>query len=148
MDDADPMQFLAPPEKEKTEVMNKAYDIKTSCWVKDEKVGFLAGEIQSEKNDKVTVKMVINQLSSTLWVQQESSSLLPPEEVQPCLSPDLFCSVGQPICGSPFLRPPARGSGGLKWKHVQESVFPCGSWRPIWDNTTFFPFPNTADHHG
>lgn len=82
VDDADPMQFLGPPEKEKTEAMNKPYDIKTSCWVKDGKGGFLAGEIQSEKDDKAMVKIVINQLSSTLWVQQESCSLLPPEEVQ------------------------------------------------------------------
>ena len=95
VNDADPTQFLAPPEKEKTEAGNKPCDIKTSCWVKDEKGGFLAGEIQSGKDDKVMVKMVINQLSSTLWIQQESWSLLPPEEVQPHLSPDLFCSVSR-----------------------------------------------------
>ncbi|KAM6054392.1 LOW QUALITY PROTEIN: uncharacterized protein MYH16 [Chlamydotis macqueenii] len=103
VDDADPMQFLAPPEKGKTEAMNKPYDIKKSCWVK-EKGGFLAEEVQSEKDDKVMLKMVINQLSSTLQVQQESSSLPPPEEVQPPLSPVLFSSVGQPIYGTPFLR--------------------------------------------
>lgn len=39
VDDADPMQFLGPPEKEKTEAMNKPYDIKTSCWVKNGKGG-------------------------------------------------------------------------------------------------------------
>ncbi|KQL61453.1 hypothetical protein AAES_13084 [Amazona aestiva] len=38
--------------------MNKPYGIKTSCWVKDEKGGFLAGEIQSGKDDKVMVKML------------------------------------------------------------------------------------------
>ena len=111
MDDADPMQFLAPPAKEKTEAMNKPYDIKTSCWVKDEKRCFFAGDIWSEKDDKVMVKMVINQLSSILWVQEETNSLLLPEEVQPCLSPDLLCSVRQSICGTPFLRRPARSSG-------------------------------------
>lgn len=62
VDDADPTRFLDPPEKEKTEAMNKCYGIKTSCWMKDEKGGFL----QSEKDDRVTVKVVINQLSSTL----------------------------------------------------------------------------------
>ncbi|KAM9261527.1 LOW QUALITY PROTEIN: uncharacterized protein MYH16 [Cariama cristata] len=72
VDDADPMQFLAPPEKQRTEAMNKPYDIKTSCWVKDEQGGFLAGEIQSKKDDKVMVKMVMNQLSPALQVQQES----------------------------------------------------------------------------
>nr|ABB96414.1 masticatory myosin heavy chain 2M [Canis lupus familiaris] len=60
-DDVDPMPFLAPPEKERIEAMNKPYDIKKSCWVKDEKEGFIAGEIQSEQGDQVTVKTVNNQ---------------------------------------------------------------------------------------
>ncbi|GAB5582694.1 superfast myosin heavy chain isoform X2 [Prionailurus iriomotensis] len=60
-DDVDPMPFLAPPEKERIEAMNKPYDIKRSCWVKDEKEGFIAGEIQSEQGDQVTVKTVNNQ---------------------------------------------------------------------------------------
>ncbi|KAM4634875.1 myosin-16-like [Polymixia lowei] len=55
-DDVDPMPFLAPPEKERLEAMNRPYDIKRSCWVKDEKEAFVAGEIQSEDGDKVTVK--------------------------------------------------------------------------------------------
>lgn len=50
VDDADTMQFLAPSGKEKTEAMNKPYDLKTCCWVKNEKEEFLAGEIQSEKS--------------------------------------------------------------------------------------------------
>ncbi|KAM6249812.1 LOW QUALITY PROTEIN: uncharacterized protein MYH16 [Porphyrio hochstetteri] len=108
IDDADPMQPLVPPEKEKT-AMSKPYDIKTSCWGTDEKGFFLAVEIQSEKDDKVTGKMVTSQLSNMLLVQQESSSLLPPE-VQPLLSLDLFCSVGQWMCGTPLLRPPARAA--------------------------------------
>lgn len=62
-DDVDPMPFLAPPEKERIEAMNKPYDIKKSCWVKDEKEGFIAGEIQSEQGDQVTVKTVNNQVS-------------------------------------------------------------------------------------
>lgn len=110
------LPFLAIPEKEKSEAMNKPYGIKTSCWVKAEKGGFLAGEIQSGKDNKVMVKMVINQLSSALWVQQDPNRL-PPEEVQSHLRPGLFCFVGQPICGTPFLRPPARGSWN-KWKHA------------------------------
>ncbi|KAM5229350.1 uncharacterized protein MYH16 [Ctenodactylus gundi] len=60
-DDVDPMPFLAPPDKERIEAMNKPYDIKRSCWVKDEKEGFVAGEIQSEQGDQVTVKTVNNQ---------------------------------------------------------------------------------------
>ncbi|ETE60061.1 Myosin-7 [Ophiophagus hannah] len=60
-DDVDPMPFLAPSEKEKIEAISKPYDIKKSCWVKDEKEGFLAGEIQSETDTQVTVKTVTNQ---------------------------------------------------------------------------------------
>ncbi|KAB1263169.1 Myosin-16 [Camelus dromedarius] len=60
-DDVDPMLFLTPPDKERIETMNKPYDIKRSCWVKDETEGFIAGEIQSEQSDQVTMKMVTNQ---------------------------------------------------------------------------------------
>uniref|UniRef100_A0A8C6Y7E2 Myosin heavy chain 16 n=1 Tax=Naja naja TaxID=35670 RepID=A0A8C6Y7E2_NAJNA len=60
-DDVDPMPFLAPSEKEKIEAISKPYDIKKSCWVKDEKEGFVAGEIQSETDTQVTVKTVTNQ---------------------------------------------------------------------------------------
>ncbi|XP_055507873.1 myosin-16-like [Leucoraja erinacea] len=55
-DDVDPMPFLAPTEKEKLEYLKKPYDIKRSCWIKDEKSGFVEGEIQSEKDEQVTVK--------------------------------------------------------------------------------------------
>lgn len=61
--------------------MNKPCDIRKTCWVTDEKEGFLAEEIPSEKDDKVMLKMTINQLSSASWVQQERRSLLPPKEV-------------------------------------------------------------------
>ncbi|GCC29929.1 myosin-16-like [Chiloscyllium punctatum] len=60
-DDVDPMPFLAPTEKEKLEYMSKPYDIKKSCWIKDEKDGFVAAEIQSEQGDQVTVKTAKNQ---------------------------------------------------------------------------------------
>uniref|UniRef100_G3T1M4 Uncharacterized protein n=1 Tax=Loxodonta africana TaxID=9785 RepID=G3T1M4_LOXAF len=66
LEDVDPMPFLAPPEKERIEAMNKPYNIKRSCWVKDEKEGFIAGEIQSEQGDQVTVKTVTNQQTLTL----------------------------------------------------------------------------------
>ncbi|XP_078095930.1 myosin-16-like [Mustelus asterias] len=55
------MPFLAPTEKEKLEYMSRPYDIKKSCWIKDEKDGFIDGEIQSEQGDQVTVKTGRNQ---------------------------------------------------------------------------------------
>ncbi|XP_050639895.1 myosin-16 [Macaca thibetana thibetana] len=74
-DDVDPMPFLAPPEKERIEAMNKPYDIKRSCWVKDEKEGFVAGEIQSEQGDQVTVKTITNQ---TLTVKKDDIQQMNP----------------------------------------------------------------------
>lgn len=59
-DDVDPMPFLAPVEKEKLEAMSRSYDIKKSCWVRDDKEGFIAGEIQAEDDGKVTVKSAKN----------------------------------------------------------------------------------------
>ncbi|XP_034749644.1 myosin-16-like [Etheostoma cragini] len=59
-DGVDPMPFLVPSEKERLDAMNKPYDIKHSCWVKDEKEAFIAGEIQSEDGDKVTIKTTKN----------------------------------------------------------------------------------------
>lgn len=65
-DDVDPMPFLVPSEKERLDAMNKPYDIKRSCWIKDEKEAFVAGEIQSEDGDKVTVKTTKNTVRGTL----------------------------------------------------------------------------------
>lgn len=62
-DNVDPMPFLVPSEKERLDAMNKPYDIKRSCWIKDEKEAFIAGEIQSEDGDKVTVKTTKNTVS-------------------------------------------------------------------------------------
>lgn len=59
-DEVDPMPFLVPSEKERLDAMNKPYDIKRSCWVKDEKEAFVAGEIQSEDGDKVAIKTTKN----------------------------------------------------------------------------------------
>ncbi|KAB5531026.1 hypothetical protein PHYPO_G00136140 [Pangasianodon hypophthalmus] len=74
-DDVDPMPFLAPSEKEKMEVMNKSYDIKKSCWVRDDKEGFIAGEIQAEDDDKVTVKTAKN---ATLTVRKDDIQQMNP----------------------------------------------------------------------
>ncbi|KFO25311.1 Myosin-7 [Fukomys damarensis] len=63
--DMDPVPFLAPPDKERIEAMNKPYHIKKSCRVKD-KEGFTAGEIWSEQGDRVTVKTIDHQPASDL----------------------------------------------------------------------------------
>ncbi|XP_007904316.1 myosin-16 [Callorhinchus milii] len=79
-DDVDPIPFLAPTDKEKLEAINRPYDIKKSCWVKDEKEGFIAGEIQSEKGEQVTVKTVKN---TTLTLKKdEVDQMNPPKFYQ------------------------------------------------------------------
>ncbi|KAK2836602.1 hypothetical protein Q7C36_014471 [Tachysurus vachellii] len=74
-DDVDPMPFLAPVEKEKLEAMSRPYDIKKSCWVRDDKEGFIAGEIQAEDDGKVTVKSAKN---ATLTVRKEDIQQMNP----------------------------------------------------------------------
>ncbi|XP_037648480.1 myosin-16-like [Sebastes umbrosus] len=74
-DDVDPMPFLGPLEKERLDAMNKPYDIKRSCWIKDEKDAFISGEIQSEDGDKVTVKTSKN---STVIVRMDDVQQMNP----------------------------------------------------------------------
>ncbi|KAG7239436.1 hypothetical protein INR49_028907 [Caranx melampygus] len=74
-DDVDPMPFLVPSEKERLDAMNKPYDIKRSCWVKDEKEAFVAGEIQSEDGDKVTIKTIKN---TTVTVKKDDVQQMNP----------------------------------------------------------------------
>uniref|UniRef100_A0A8C4TC04 Myosin-16 n=1 Tax=Erpetoichthys calabaricus TaxID=27687 RepID=A0A8C4TC04_ERPCA len=74
-DDVDPMVFLAPSEKEKLDAINKPYDIKKSCWVKDDKEAFIAAEVQSEKGEQVTVKTVKN---TTLTIKKDDIQQMNP----------------------------------------------------------------------
>ncbi|KAM7372302.1 hypothetical protein PAMP_009481 [Pampus punctatissimus] len=79
-DDVDPMLFLVPTEKERLDAMNKPYDIKRSCWVKDEKEAFIAGNIQSEDGDKVTIKTTKNTMVSVK--KDEVQQMNPPKFYQ------------------------------------------------------------------
>ncbi|XP_068192218.1 myosin-16-like [Antennarius striatus] len=88
-DDVDPMPFLVPSEKERLDAMNKTYDIKRSCWVKDEKEAFIAGEIQSEDGDKVTIKTCKN---TTLTVKMDDvQQMNPPKFFQASDMANLTC---------------------------------------------------------
>ncbi|XP_023687437.1 myosin-16-like [Paramormyrops kingsleyae] len=55
--------------------MSKSYDIKKSCWVKDEKEGFVAAEIQTDQGDQVTVKTVKN---ATLTLKKDDIQQMNP----------------------------------------------------------------------
>ncbi|XP_071512369.1 myosin heavy chain, muscle-like isoform X1 [Panulirus ornatus] len=53
--DPDPTEFLFVSLEQKRIDQTKPYDAKKSCWVPDEKEGFVEGEIQGTKGDLVTV---------------------------------------------------------------------------------------------
>lgn len=54
-DDPDPTPYLFVSLEQKRIDQTKPYDAKKSCWVPDEKEGFILGEIKGTKGDLVTV---------------------------------------------------------------------------------------------
>jgi myosin heavy chain 6/7 len=54
-DDPDPTPYLFVSLEQKRIDQTKPYDAKKSCWVPDEKEGFVLGEIKGTKGDLVTV---------------------------------------------------------------------------------------------
>lgn len=54
-DDPDPTPYLFVSLEQKRIDQTKPYDAKKSCWVPDDKEGFVLGEIRGTKGDLVTV---------------------------------------------------------------------------------------------
>lgn len=54
-DDPDPTPYLFVSLEQKRIDQTKPYDAKKTCWVPDEKEGFILGEIKGTKGDLVTV---------------------------------------------------------------------------------------------
>lgn len=54
-EDPDPTPYLFVSLEQKRIDQTKPYDAKKSCWVPDDKEGFLLGEIKGTKGDLVTV---------------------------------------------------------------------------------------------
>ena len=50
------MKYLALPSEEKIKLRSQAFDAKKACWIPDPKESFVAAEIESTKDDQVTVK--------------------------------------------------------------------------------------------
>ena len=50
------MKYLALPAEEKIKLRSQAFDAKKACWIPDPKESFIAAEIESTKDDQVTVK--------------------------------------------------------------------------------------------
>lgn len=56
------LKYLLVPQAEKIKLQAQPFDGKKSCWVPDQKEGFLAAEIQSTKGEEVTVKTSKNEV--------------------------------------------------------------------------------------
>lgn len=56
-EDPDPSQYLCVSLEQKRIDSSKPYDAKKSCWVPDEKEGYVIGEIQATKGEIITVKI-------------------------------------------------------------------------------------------
>lgn len=56
-DDPD-YKYLCVDKKDLMQLQTVPFDGKKNCWVPDEKLGFVAAEIQSSKGDDITVKTV------------------------------------------------------------------------------------------
>jgi hypothetical protein len=52
----DSMKYLALPPEEKLKLRSQPFDAKKACWVPDPKESFIAADIESTKDDQVTVK--------------------------------------------------------------------------------------------
>ncbi|CAF0977389.1 unnamed protein product [Rotaria sordida] len=50
------MKYLALPTEEKIKLRSQPFDAKKACWIPDPKESFIAAEIESTKDDQVTVK--------------------------------------------------------------------------------------------
>lgn len=50
------MKYLALPSEEKIKLRAQPFDAKKACWVPDPKESFIAADIESTKDDQVTVK--------------------------------------------------------------------------------------------
>ena len=50
------LKYLALPAEEKLKLRSQPFDAKKACWVPDPKESFIAAEIESTKDDQVTVK--------------------------------------------------------------------------------------------
>lgn len=75
-DDPDPSEWLYVSMECKKANASKPYDGKTACWVPDEKLGFVLGEIKGQKGDLITVA-VGDQVKD--WKPDQVTQVNPPK---------------------------------------------------------------------
>ena len=68
------MKYLALPPDEKIKLRSQPFDAKKACWVPDPKETFIAAEIESTKDDQVTVKTSKGEVRATLFLLVISSN--------------------------------------------------------------------------
>lgn len=66
-DDPDPAEWLFISLEQKRIDQSKPYDAKKACWVPDEKLGYILGEIKSTKGDLVSVTITGGEVISIKW---------------------------------------------------------------------------------
>jgi len=90
-------QYLALDRKKMLEEA-PPYDAKTSCWVPDQKLGYIRSNIQSTKGDDVVVLTEAGEVSSNIFC------LFSPHQLY-CAKRVLFCiSVCVCLCVSPHKK--------------------------------------------
>jgi hypothetical protein len=63
------MKYLALPPEEKLKLRSQPFDAKKVCWVPDPKESFIAAEIESTKDDEVTVKTTKGDVSRFHFIE-------------------------------------------------------------------------------
>ena len=64
------LKYLLVSKEEKIKTQARAFDGKKNCWIPEAKEGFVPAEIQSEKGDKVVVKLTSGEVELKIkWFQ-------------------------------------------------------------------------------
>lgn len=79
-EDPDPTPYLFVSLEQKRIDQTKPYDSKKSCWVPDEKEGYLLGEIRATKGDLVTVALPGGEVKNSQAFVFFPSYLIRPEK--------------------------------------------------------------------
>lgn len=79
-EDPDPTPYLFVSLEQKRIDQTKPYDSKKSCWVPDEKEGYLLGEIRATKGDLVTVALPGGEVKNSQAFVSFPSYLIRPEK--------------------------------------------------------------------
>ncbi len=64
------MKYLALPAEEKIKLQSQPFDAKKACWVPDPKESFIAADIESTKDDQVTVKTCKGEVYNYLFIEK------------------------------------------------------------------------------